>query len=267
MKKLLVLLFCSICVLSLYGQTVPSDRVFFGAVHQWVTEHSGRIEKADVSVSGNSEEIYILREVAYKYKSWGSYYEELYTVTITKTNDGVFKISISENYRLADFNSDYSRQLSDWKDKDDSGNKSNLKEQMTKQLNALLFESDSMYEDYINSALTDPSFLYSVFKDKNSLWIKTFLKRNEIIGRTCRILVRVIELDESDDESWLYKLVGTVGTANRSTGEVEIPLVYYSNDDAMIDADVGKKVTITGTIEAIEFDESSGVFSAIKIVE
>ena len=272
MFLLIGLLLCAM----LSAQTVSEERPFFAAVHQLSEEYVGRLDSADISASGATSETYILRGIIYAWSRWEGglvfgewhYYGDMYTVTITKDNSGKFKITVNENSKRAEFNKDYSEQLTDWENRNQLGtNADNLIADFTNKLNSYLSESDAQYEEYINSALTDPQFLYGLSKSKNALWMKTFMKRNNIIGRTATMTVKVTAIEESDDYNYLYKLLGTVGTANKATGEVAVPVVYYSNDDAVIDASKGRTLSIVAKVVEIEMSSEDGSIIAFKLAD
>ncbi|MBR6199220.1 MAG: hypothetical protein IKQ61_03020 [Spirochaetales bacterium] len=274
-KSIIIAYILSLCALYINAQTVPDGRQLFGAIHQYCQEHYGYLESADISVNGKGEETYILRDVRLNYQRWegGSirgYYVHRVNIwdyaTIVKKDDGTITINLSDNFKNAHASYDY-KVLQSWSD----GTKSNYAWDWIKQAKGILTnylsEPDAKYNEYINSALTDVQFLYGLSKTKNALWVKTFFKRNNVIGRTAKLEVTVTSLEESDNEDYLYKVTGTVGTANQSTGEIAIPITYYSNNDAMLDADAGKKVTITGKIADIEKNDNDGTVSAFKITD
>ncbi|MBR6079442.1 MAG: hypothetical protein IKP60_04695 [Treponema sp.] len=274
MKKRCLILFYIVCSFGLFAQTVPNGRQFFGAVHQFTEDWSGTIDSADISATGTSAETYVLKNVTWGWSQWEGllilgdyhYYQDVYSVTITKDENGRFKIDVENSFKRAEFNKDFSKQLSDWEIRDKLGeNAKELVSDLSKKLTFYLGESDSQYEKYINSALTDFQFLHLLSKTKNALWMKTFTKRNNIIGRTAKTDVKVVSLDESDDENFLYRLEGKVGTTNKATGAVAIDIVFYSNDDALLDANVGKSVTIVGDVEEI-VNGKDGSVSAVKLV-
>ena len=275
-KYLTTFVLCLVTLVSATSQAITSDRPFFAAVHQYVTDYSGNLESADVSVTGTSAETYIIRGACFQWSKYEgglifgdwAYYVNMYTMIIQKSEDGVINVSLNENFKSAKFSQDMSRQITDWKDETGlDSNATSFKKDVVRILNGYISGPDSQYEEYVNSAVTDLQFLSSLSRKKSSLWMKTFMKRNNIVGRTANVTLKVESVEESDDYNYLYKLLGTVGTANKATGEVAVPVVYYSNDDAVIDASKGRTLSIVAKVVEIEMSSEDGSIIAFKLAD
>lgn len=291
MKKLLSILVVGLVgligLMAVSAQSIPEGRELFPAVYDFATDFENAWTSAQIKNFDVQNDSYAV--VGYAVQGKGiTLHRDDYTVNIKKEN-GAFNVEITGYTTVAcDKNGQPLPKATQMAKAKSSATK--LAGFIVKDITDRLASwSDEEYSKKVDKVVTNPDFIATLAKKSSSLYVKKFIKKYNIEGKTVSfplVLTSISENTLKNDQTFKYAMQVSGGDLPEKAKKEylasgfmkenifgygnlgrETNVFFYSNNDDLIDKKEKDVMEISGTIQDITFNDITGKFSFYAVVE
>ena len=288
MKKILSILAAAfVGMTAIFAQTIPEGRELFPAVYDFATDFENAWTSAQIKTFDVQNDSYAV--VGYAVQGKGlTLHRDDYTVNIKKEN-GTFNVEITGYTTVAcSKNGQPLPKATQMAKAKSSATK--LAGFIVKDITDRLANwSDEEYAKKVDEVVTNPDFLATLAKKSSNLYVKKFIKKYNIEGKTVSfplVLTSISENKLKNDQTFKYAMQISGGELPEKAKKEylasgfmekdifgygylvrETNVFFYSNNDDLIDKKEKDVMEISGTIQDITFNDITGKFSFYAVVE
>ncbi len=286
-KNLSILAAVFVGMTAIFAQTIPEGRELFPVVYDFATDFENAWTSAQIKTFDVQNDSYAV--VGYAVAGKGlTLHRDDYTVNIKKEN-GTFNVEITDYTSVACSKNGQPLPKSTKISKPKSS-ATKLAGFIIKDITDRLASwSDEEYAKKVDNVVTNPDFIATLAKKSSSLYVKKFIKKYNIEGKTVSfplVLTSISENTLKNDQTFKYAMQLSGGELPEKAKKEylasgftkdnvfgygnlvrETNVVFYSNNDELIDKKEKDVMEISGTIQDITFNDVTGKFSFYAIVE
>lgn len=288
MKKLLSILVVGLIgLMAVSAQSIPEGRELFPAVYDFATDFENAWTSAQIKNFDVQNDSYAV--VGYAVQGKGiTLHRDDYTVNIKKEN-GTFNVEIT-GYTTVACNKNGQPLPKATQMAKSKSSATKLAGFIVKDITDRLASwSDEEYSKKVDKVVTNPDFIATLAKKSSSLYVKKFIKKYNIEGKTVSfplVLTSISENTLKNDQTFKYAMQISGGDLPEKAkkeylasgfikedifgyGNIvrETNVFFYSNNDDLIDKKEKDVMEISGTIQDITFNDITGKFSFYAVVE
>lgn len=288
MKKLLSILVVGLIgLMAVSAQSIPEGRELFPAVYDFATDFENAWTSAQIKNFDVQNDSYAV--VGYAVQGKGiTLHRDDYTVNIKKEN-GTFNVEIT-GYTTVACNKNGQPLPKATQMAKPKSSATKLAGFIVKDITDRLASwSDEEYSKKVDKVVTNPDFIATLAKKSSSLYVKKFIKKYNIEGKTVSfplVLTSISENTLKNDQTFKYAMQVSGGDLPEKAkkeylasgfmkenifgyGNIvrETNVFFYSNNDDLIDKKEKDVMEISGTIQDITFNDITGKFSFYAVVE